>query len=193
MVSLGFLIWGLMILAFAAFRYPAMRKARKQRTRQDRRDVLDISLLGLCVIGLLIVPLIWRLTDIFSGFDTMLSPLRVLLGIVCAGSFLWLFWRSHKDLGKNWSVSLELREGHQLVTNGVYRHVRHPMYAAFFLWGLAQAFLLANNFAAVTGFVAVLLLYVLRHGREEAMMRDAFGANYEAYSKSTKRLIPGIY
>jgi protein-S-isoprenylcysteine O-methyltransferase Ste14 len=38
---------------------------------------------------------------------------------------VWLFWRSHADLGRNWSPSLELREGHELVTEGVYRYVRH--------------------------------------------------------------------
>jgi len=50
--------------------------------------------------------------------------------------------RTHKDLGRNWSVTLEVREQHALVTNGVYSRVRHPMYSAFWLWALAQALLL---------------------------------------------------
>ncbi len=46
---------------------------------------------------------------------------------------LWLFWRSHADLGRNWSQAFELRKGHELITHGVYRVVRHPMYAAIWL------------------------------------------------------------
>jgi len=37
-----------------------------------------------------------------------------------------------------------MRKEHRLVTAGVYRHIRHPMYAAIFLWCLAQGLLLPN-------------------------------------------------
>ena len=50
--------------------------------------------------------------------------------LVAAG---WLFWRSHADLGRNWSVHVRVREGHTLVTSGVYSWIRHPMYAALLL------------------------------------------------------------
>jgi protein-S-isoprenylcysteine O-methyltransferase Ste14 len=51
---------------------------------------------------------------------------------------LLLSYRSHADLGQNWSVTLELRAGHQLIRHGVYRSIRHPMYASIRLWCLAQ-------------------------------------------------------
>lgn len=60
---------------------------------------------------------------------------------------VWLFWRSHTDLGRNYSPSLQLREEHALVTRGVYRRVRHPMYASEWLWVTAQALLLQNRVA----------------------------------------------
>ena len=119
--------------------------------------------------------------------------LTLILGTLAGIAFLWLFRRSHKDLGKNWSVTLEVREGHQLVTGGVYAYVRHPMYASFLLWGITQALLIPNWIAGLAGLVAVLCLYAVRQSREEAMMRDTFGAEYDAYCARTKRLVPGIF
>jgi len=63
---------------------------------------------------------------------------------------LWLFCRSHLDLGQNWSQSLEIRKGHQLVTDGVYRFIRHPMYASIWIWCLAQGLLLENGWPGGT-------------------------------------------
>ncbi|MEL6921776.1 MAG: protein-S-isoprenylcysteine O-methyltransferase [Pseudomonadota bacterium] len=193
MSDVAFAIWALMIVCFAALRYPAMRKARRQRTAGDHRDVRDISLLVFCVLGLFVVPLFWWFSGVLALLDFEPSVVRVVLGTACALAFLWLFRRSHKDLGKNWSVSLEVREGHQLVTDGVYKYVRHPMYVAFLLWGSAQWLLIANHVASIIGLVSVLALFAGRHRREEAMMRATFGAAYDAYARNTKRLLPGVY
>lgn len=193
MTRISFILWALMLVTWCAMRYPAMRRARRQKTRVDRRSTLDISLLVLCTVGLVVLPILWRL-HAFDGFaDRGQGIIPLILGLLTGVAFLWLFRRSHKDLGKNWSVTLEVREGHQLVTQGVYAHVRHPMYASFLLWGVTQALLIPNWIAGFAGLAAVLALYAVRQSREEAMMRDTFGAEYDAYSARTKRLIPGIF
>ncbi|KQW28673.1 hypothetical protein ASE36_09230 [Rhizobium sp. Root274] len=193
MTRISFISWALMLLVWCAMRYPAMRRARRQKTRVDNRTTLDISLLTLCVIGLVVMPIAWRL-GLFSGFANRGQPAVILaLGLLTGLVFLWLFRRSHKDLGRNWSVTLEVREGHQLVTRGVYAHMRHPMYASFILWGLTQALLIPNWIAGLSGLAAVLALYAVRQSREEAMMRQTFGTEYEAYCERTKRLIPGVF
>lgn len=193
MTRVSFILWVLMLVTWCAMRYPAMRRARRQKTRVDRRSTLDISLLVLCTVGLVALPILWRL-HAFDGFaDRGQGIFPLILGLLTGVAFLWLFRRSHKDLGKNWSVTLEVREGHQLVTQGVYAHVRHPMYASFLLWGVTQALLIPNWIAGFAGLAAVLALYAVRQSREEAMMRDTFGAEYDAYSARTKRLIPGIF
>lgn len=193
MTRVSFILWALMLVTWCAMRYPAMRRARRQKTRVDRRSTLDISLLVLCTVGLVVLPILWRL-HAFNGFaDRGQGIIPLILGLLSGIAFLWLFRRSHKDLGKNWSVTLEVREGHQLVTQGVYAHVRHPMYASFLLWGVTQALLIPNWIAGFAGLAAVLALYAVRQSREEAMMRDTFGAEYDAYSARTKRLIPGIF
>lgn len=193
MIRISFIAWGVMLLVWCAMRYPAMRRARRQKTRVDNRTTLDISLLTLCVFGLVVMPIAWRL-DLMPDFADRTQSIGILLaGVVTGVVFLWLFRRSHKDLGRNWSVTLEVREGHQLVTGGVYAYVRHPMYASFLLWGLAQAFLIPNWIAGLAGLAAVVALYAVRQSREEAMMRQTFGAEYDAYCARTKRLVPGVF
>ena len=105
---------------------------------------------------------------------------------------LMMFHAVHRQLGRMWSVTLEIRDGHKLKTDGLYRWVRHPMYSSFFLWAIAQALLIPNWVAGFAGLFGVGLLYVLRVGKEEAMLVEAFGDEYRAYMKTTKRIVPGL-
>jgi protein-S-isoprenylcysteine O-methyltransferase Ste14 len=104
-----------------------------------------------------------------------------------------MFFATHRALGRNWSVSLDVRQDHRLITEGVYRHVRHPMYTAFWLWAVAQALLLPNWVAGLSGLLGFGILYFLRVSQEEQLMLDTFGDDYRAYMARTKRLIPGVY
>ena len=104
-----------------------------------------------------------------------------------------MFRRSHKELGRNWSITLEIREQHRLVSGGPYALVRHPMYTSFMLMGLGQAFLLSNWVAGLAGLVGFAVLFFLRVDREERMMIENFGPDYRAYMARTKRLIPYLY
>jgi protein-S-isoprenylcysteine O-methyltransferase Ste14 len=105
---------------------------------------------------------------------------------------LLLFYRSHADLGRNWSISLELRSEHRLVSSGIYRFIRHPMYSSFFLMAIAQLMLLPNWFAGATGLVGVAMLYGFRVRQEERMMVERFGTEYRDYMARTARLIPWL-
>lgn len=130
---------------------------------------------------------------VFDHANYPYSPVQFALGTLVFAFALWLFRRTHADLGRNWSVTLEIKDNHNLITGGVYRYVRHPMYSAFFLWALAQLILIPNWIAGPAGIVGFGILYAFRIGREEQMMLDTFGDEYRAYSARTARLIPGIY
>jgi len=106
---------------------------------------------------------------------------------------LWLLWRAHVDLGRNWSPSPEILETHSLVTEGVYRRIRHPMYAAHMLWGVAQALLLGNWIAGPALIATFVPLYLFRAPREEQMLADHFGGAYREHMKRTGRLVPRFW
>lgn len=140
-----------------------------------------------------LLTLIWIATPALAFADYSLHPTPFFTGIVFLAVGTWLFYRSHADLGANWSISLELRERHQLVTHGVYRLVRHPMYLAYFIYMTGQAMVIPNWLAGPADGVAMLLLFAFRVGREERMMLEQFGDDYRQYMATTRRLAPGIW
>jgi protein-S-isoprenylcysteine O-methyltransferase Ste14 len=90
-------------------------------------------------------------------------------------------------------VTLEIRESHRLVTHGVYRAVRHPMYTALLLYSIGQALVVPNWIAGPANLIALAVLVTLRLPAEERLMLDTFGQEYAAYMSRTKRLVPGVW
>ncbi len=182
--------WLAMLAGWLAIRWPHRRRAKRMGVAVDRKSSEERLLLGGTIVGLVVLPAIFFLTGWREGTTYELHTLQYAVGVAAALAFLWLFHASHKQLARNWSVSLELRDDHELVTDGLYRHIRHPMYASFWLWGIAQALLVPNWVAGLAGLVSVAVLYALRVGKEEAMLRAHFGAQYDAYCAVTPRVMP---
>jgi protein-S-isoprenylcysteine O-methyltransferase Ste14 len=179
-------------IVMVIIRAPHGQRSRGIKVVKSRRGALEIALLALAWLGFFL-PLIWMATPVLAFADYSLRPAPFIAGIVCLALGLWLFYRSHADLGTNWSITLEVRESHQLVTQGIYRRVRHPMYSALLLYSSGQALALPNWVAGPSYLVAFGLLFALRVGPEERMMLEEFGKDYDAYMARTKRLIPGLW
>jgi protein-S-isoprenylcysteine O-methyltransferase Ste14 len=116
-------------------------------------------------------------------------------GFVGAVFFLisiWLLHRSHVDLGKLWSSTVEPESKQILVTDGVYKWVRHPMYSAHVLWGIAQSLLLPNLIAGPLALVLNFAVICIRVPREERALLEEFGDEYRRYIKTTGRILPKL-
>jgi protein-S-isoprenylcysteine O-methyltransferase Ste14 len=159
---------------------------------RSRKGSLDLVLLALTSFGFFL-PLVWVATPVLAFADYPLRPVLFTAGILCLALGLWLHYRSHADLGTNWSITLELQERHQLVTHGIYLRVRHPMYLALLLYSSGQALVLPNWVAGPSYLVACAILIAVRVGPEERMMREEFGKDYETYEARTNRLLPGLW
>jgi protein-S-isoprenylcysteine O-methyltransferase Ste14 len=179
-------------LVMVAIRAPHGRRSRQVKVAASYKTALERGLLSLVWIGFFI-PLIWIASPVFSFAEYPLRAAPLVIGLGCYASGLWLFYRAHSDLGTNWSVTLEVRERHQLVTQGVYRLVRHPMYSALVLSSIGHALVIPNWVAGPSNLVALAILFALRVRAEERMMREAFGDQYAAYEARTKRLVPGVW
>jgi protein-S-isoprenylcysteine O-methyltransferase Ste14 len=180
------------ILAEIVIRAPYRRQTRDSRVVDRRTDGLEYSVLILLLVGTFVLPLVYAVTPWLGFADYTLPDWAGGLGIGLMGAALWVFWRSHVDLGRNWSATLEMREEHQLITQGIYARVRHPMYPSQWLWAVAQ-FLLIQNWIAGSGtWVAFSLLYFVRVPREEAMMLEHFGDKYRRYMARTGRVFPRL-
>ncbi|MEW6306574.1 MAG: protein-S-isoprenylcysteine O-methyltransferase [Verrucomicrobiota bacterium] len=177
-------------LANFVIRAPYIKSHQRVPIRSKLKDRVDHALFLAVGVGGFLIPLLYVFTPLLSFADYSL-PLWV--GVTATVLLLagdWLFWRAHKDLGTNWSPTLEIRDQHRLVTQGIYAHIRHPMYSSIWLLVLAQAMILPNYLAGFTGLIPFALLYFLRVGKEEQMMLAEFGAEYEQYLQRTGRLLP---
>lgn len=123
------------------------------------------------------------------GSNSWLRPIAI--GILIVGLVIRAV--AVFKLGRAFSANVAMREGQKLQRSGLYRYVRHPSY--FGLELIFLSFALHSQtwacFAVVLVPPTLALLY--RIHVEEKALRRAFGTEYEDYSRTTKRLIPGVY
>lgn len=190
---IGEAIWAIGIVAWYVIRRPFERKARRHAVVRTERTLAENVGLSAAIVGMAVVPAITVATGWPEAASYAQPAWAVVVGAATMAAGLWLFYRSHKDLGRNWSISLEIRAEHALVTGGVYRRLRHPMYTSFLAIALAQAFLVPNWVGGLAGLVGFAALYLPRVGKEERMMVETFGEDYARYMQRTKRLVPFLY
>lgn len=168
------------------------RGRRSRHILTSRYHVLDSVLLFMAGVGMIPVPIVALTTDWLSLGEYTPPPIMGWSGVIVFAVALWLLWRSHRDLGSNWSARIDVRDGQVLVVTGVYSRLRHPMYAAHWLWAIAQLFLVQNWLAGPAMLFFYAPLYFSRVGQEEEVMREHFGRDYEEYMARTGRVLPRL-
>jgi len=111
------------------------------------------------------------------------------VAITAAGLLFAVWARVH--LGGNWSGTVTMKVGHELIRSGPYHWVRHPIYSGIFLAFLGTA--MERN--QVRGMIALPLIYagfLRKMRREEQFMGTLFGAGYDKYKETTGALIPRL-
>jgi protein-S-isoprenylcysteine O-methyltransferase Ste14 len=186
---------GLAILAaggilFAMALLQSRRAARGPSAAAARRSTASIAGVALQMLGFFAVglgPIVASLRP--TGFPALLhAAIVAALMLVCVS----LFVAATRAMGRNWSVVARMRTDHELVTQGVFAHLRHPIYVgmAFFLFALAFGF--GHMINLIAGAPLFLLGTWIRIHEEERLLRAQFGAAFEDYAKRVKRFLPGI-
>lgn len=183
------IVYFILFLGASLVRKRFTSKNKKQDFIREEKSTSDVILLLFDAIGMLI-PLVYVFSP-WLDFANYSIPFWIgwtgTLLFVCA---IYILYLSHADLGKNWSPVLGIKREHTLVTSGIYRYIRHPMYAAHLLWAIAQILIL-HNWIAGFSFIAVMIPhYLVRVGKEEQMMIDQFGDEYRSYQQNTGRIFP---
>src|SRR5271155_1927437 len=116
-----------------------------------------------------------------------LLPFWLGAAVTIAGLLFAVWAREH--LGRNWSRSVTIKQGHELITTGPYAVVRHPIYT-----GILAGFLgMAIAISQVRGFVAFVLIFLvfwIKLRMEVQWMRSQFGETYATYAHQTAALVP---
>lgn len=105
---------------------------------------------------------------------------------------LGLFTAAARAMGANWSIVARMREGHELVTAGVFAHLRHPIYTAMGAFLIAMAIAFGHEFGLILAIPLFGLGTFIRIREEEKLLRGEFGAAYDDYAARVKRFLPGV-
>lgn len=112
------------------------------------------------------------------------------IALTVAGHAFSIWARLH--LGKYWSGTVALKEGHKIISTGPYAFVRHPIYTGLFLAVLGSA-MAAATIEAFVGLAVMFCGYIVKWRREEKLLIGEFGQEYRDYMARTKAIIPYIF
>ena len=142
--------------------------------------------------------IIWLILLMVTSFQNLQRPLYTMqspMNVVGALIFiigLVITVNAQMTLKRNYSGTLRIREGHQLITHGIYKYVRHPVYTGTLL----RTFAIPIYTTSLLGFLFALVgipLFIYRIGVEEQMLIEEFSDEYLEYTKATRKLFPYVY
>jgi protein-S-isoprenylcysteine O-methyltransferase Ste14 len=143
-----------------------------------------IFLIVIVLLSTTRIPLRWLYLQLWPDG---LWPFWLGAAVTVAGLLFAVLAREY--LGRNWSRSVTIKQGHELITTGPYAVVRHPIYTGTLAGFLGMAIAISQ----VRGFVAlflVFLVFLIKLRMEEQWMRSQFGETYATYSRQTAALVP---
>lgn len=118
---------------------------------------------------------------------------RQVLALLLFVAGLVLRYQAVKQLGWLFTTDVVIQNDHALMTEGPYRHLRHPAYTGLLLALIGAGLAMGDGLALLTITVPTILALRIRIRIEESMLSDAFGQRYEAFCASRWRLIPWVY
>ena len=118
-------------------------------------------------------------------------PKNIALAVLAAA--LAIRWTAVLTLGKSFSSNVAIQESQKVKKDGLYRFIRHPSYLGLLLVFLAVGLHSRNWLSLALALVPTTAALLYRMHIEEAALRSAFGDDYLAYARHTKRLLPGLY
>jgi len=129
--------------------------------------------------------------DALSGrlLPATLTVYLIGTAITAAGLGFSVWARVH--LGRNWSGTVTLKEGHELIRSGPYRLVRHPIYTGLLL-AFAGSALARGEWRGVLAFAITLAALWRKLRLEERWMEETFGEAYARYRAEVAALIPFV-
>ena len=162
------------------------KATRRLESAPSRIFRVVIFLIAIALLSVPRIPLPWLYLQLWPhGY----LPFWLGAAITIAGLLFAVWARLH--LGRNWSRSVTIKQGHELITTGPYAMVRHPIYT-----GILTGFVgMAIAIAQVRGFIVVVLIslvFWLKLRMEEKWMRSQFGETYATYAQQTAALVPYI-
>ena len=126
----------------------------------------------------------------YFGGGSSVFPILGIIVIICG---LLIRWIAIFSLKRQFTVDVAITKDHRIISEGIYRFVRHPAYAGSILSFLGLGLCFANVISLLLIFPPICAAFLYRIRVEEKALVDAFGDEYIRYCESTMRLVPWIY
>lgn len=182
-----FACWGLFLLYWFI-------SARSVKPTQERKR--GMAKYRLLIIGVIVVLLILQNVGFIGNFlSATLFPRTTLLSIISVVFLitgLCIAIVARRTLAGNWSNVAELKVGHELVTTGIYRYVRHPIYTGVLLMMIGTV-LFSGTMSVLLIFLGLVGVFWFNIVQEERLLAEHFPNEYPAYKQQSKAVIPYIF
>jgi len=178
-------LWQLLLIVWLLLWF-GMKRAKKREAWTERLQHTVLVLLGFWLLFGGLRHWAW-LNDQFLA-----SAARVwLVGLVLTAAGIGISIWARLSLGSNWSGTVTLKKDHQLVRQGLYHWIRHPIYTGILLAMLGTAVIL-GEVRGLVGLALVLIAFYFKARREECFLRQEFGADFEDHASHTGMFLPKL-
>lgn len=134
---------------------------------------------------------IFKIGTLPAEYEQNYQTFRI-IGLIIFAMFSWLQVISYKTLGNYYAQDIVVMKGHNLVTKGIYRFIRHPQYLSQILSDLGAGLALMSYLVIPMVLLFELPLFILRAITEEKMLNKHFGKEFSDYKKKSGFMIPFI-
>lgn len=194
LVSLPTLVFAIVMLCWFLFAAAFLFRKKPPSPPDQKRE--PGSLVGVALQGMSF-GIVWGVRrEAFSPIVPGSAPLALatsVLAVLAAVGSVWLITNAVKTLGKEWSLTARLVEGHKLATSGPYAYLRHPIYTGM-LGMLVATGLAVSHWAALPAALVIFFIgTIIRVRKEEKLLREAFGQDFVNYAQRVPAILPGFY
>jgi protein-S-isoprenylcysteine O-methyltransferase Ste14 len=171
-------------------------KADKESGEKLSRKADGTVMMTIIRIGGLILwfsPFVYLINPVWMAWSKLGLPdwvrwLGFGIGVLCVSGIYWLF----SSIGTGITPVSATRKEHKLVTNGIYRYIRHPLYTFGSSMFISFGMMADSWFIAALGILTFILM-AIRTPKEEANLVEKFGDEYREYMKRTGRFLPKLF
>lgn len=188
-ISLGSFVIGRVLLAR---RNPELVVERARLGQQKDTKPWDKILSPLMAFGSLLISLVAGLDIRFGWSPGFGLPVQLIaLFIILAGTAFGT-WALLENRFFSAMVRIQTDRGHQVVSTGPYRWIRHPGYVGTFFFFMAMPFFL-NSVWALLPAALLLIAGIIRTSLEDRTLQDELEGYREYAQRVRYRLVPGIW
>lgn len=185
----GYVIAVLLLSAYAAFDIPQVGRIKSSGVKRIKRQHLAVIFLQVLSLGIVIIGPFCDNRELFIIKGPESIRLTGLILYICGFSLMHF---SESYLGRQFSVEVTIQEDHTLITDGLFRYIRHPRYLGIIVFAAGIA-LIFRSWLALILWIFIIIVLLWRISDEEKLLLQEFSETWTDYTKKTWRLLPFVY